>query len=64
MVVAVAIGLVMAYLGFLLANAGAYALTHGNALLGVLALIVGIGLLGIPVVVLVSQLLAVYRRRG
>lgn len=63
-IVAVAIGAVMAYLGFLLASVGAYALTKGNPLLGVVALVVGVVLIGVPIVALVSLLRSAYRRHG
>lgn len=61
---AVAIGAVMAYLGFLLARVGAYALTQGSPFLGVVALVVGVVLIGVPVVALVSLLRSAYRRHG
>jgi len=58
------VGAVIAYLGFLLASIGAYAITDGKVLLGVGALLVGVVLVGIPAAVVVSQLRAVFRRRG
>jgi hypothetical protein len=63
-VVAVAIGAAMAYLGFLLVGVGAHALDEGNVLLGLAALLVGVVLVGLPVAVLVSQLRSVLRRHG
>lgn len=63
-VIAVGIGAAMAYLGFRLASFGAYAFSEGEPLLGVLAMVLGIALIGVPVVVLVSQVRAMFQRRG
>lgn len=63
-VLAVAIGIAMAYLGFMLASFGVYAFSEGESLLGVLAMIVGAALFSVPVAVLVSQIRSMFRRRG
>ena len=63
-VVAVGVGAAMAYLGFLLASFGVYAFSEGETLLGVLAIILGVVLFSAPVAVLVSQVRAMFRRRG
>lgn len=54
----------MAYLGIRLGGIGAYVLTEGEVLLGTGTLLIGIALIGVPVAILVSQLRAVFRRRG
>jgi len=61
-VVAVAIGAAMAYLGFRLASFGVYAISEAELLLGVLAFVAGAVLIGIPVAVLTSQVVAMLRR--
>ena len=63
-VVAVGVGAAMAYLGFLLASFGVYAFSEGETLLGVLAILLGVALVSAPVAVLVSQVRAMFRRRG
>ena len=63
-VVAVGVGAAMAYLGFLLASFGVYAVSEGETLLGVLAILLGVALVSAPAAVLVSQVRAMFRRRG
>ena len=61
-IVAVVIGAAMAYLGFRLASFGVYAFSENEFLLGVLAFVAGSVLIGIPVAVLTSQVVALLRR--
>ncbi len=63
-VVVVAVGAVLAYLGFQLAGFGVVALSGGESLVGVLSLALGIALILAPVAVLVSQVRSMLRRRG
>jgi biotin transporter BioY len=62
-IVAVAIGAAMAYFGFRLASFGVYAFSEDELLLGVLAFVAGCVLIGLPVAVLTSQVVALLRRR-
>jgi len=62
-IVAVAIGAALAYLGFRLASFGVYAFSEDELLLGVLTFVAGSVLIGIPVAVLTSQVVALLRRR-
>lgn len=64
MIVVVAIGAAMAFLGFRLAAFGAYALSEDDLFLGIASLVVGVILVLAPVVVLVSQVRSGFRRRG
>ncbi len=63
-IITVGLGVVLAYFGVSLAGFGAYAVSHGEVLLGSLAFVFGVVLVGIPVAILVSQLRAMLRRRG
>jgi hypothetical protein len=63
-IITVGLGVVMAYFGVLLAGFGVYAISQGEALLGILALVFGVVLVSIPVAILFSQLRAMLRRRG
>lgn len=63
-ILAVAIGLAMSFFGVSLVTYGAYALNEGEALIGVLAILFGLVLLGFLIAVVVSQLRSLYRRRG
>lgn len=57
-IVTIAIGAVVAYLGFSLIRFGAYALGEGETFIGISTLVVGGVLIGAVVTVIVSQLRA------
>ena len=63
-ILAVAIGAGMLYVGVRLATIGVEVISKDSVLLGLAALLVGVVLIGIPVAVLASQLRSVMRRRG
>ena len=63
-ILAVAIGAGLLYVGVRLATIGVEAINKDSVLLGLVALLVGVVLIGIPVAVLASQLRSVMRRRG
>lgn len=62
-IVTIAIGAVVAYLGFSLIRFGAYALGEGETFIGISTLVVGGVLIGGVVTVIVSQLRAWLRGR-
>lgn len=62
-IITVGLGIAMAYFGFMLTGFGVYAFSEGEILIGLVTVLFGIALLAIPVAVLVSQVLAMYRRR-
>ena len=62
-IITVGLGIAMAYFGVRLGAFGVYAMDEGEVLVGLVALLFGVVLLGIPVAVLVSQVLAMFRRR-
>ena len=61
-ILAVAIGAGMLYVGFRLATIGVEAISKDSVLLGLAALLVGVVVLGIPLAVLASQLRSVMKR--
>jgi O-antigen/teichoic acid export membrane protein len=63
-ILAVAIGLALAFFGVTLVTYGAYALNEGEVLIGVLAILFGLVLLGFLIAIVVSQLRSLYDRRG
>lgn len=63
-ILAVAIGAGLLYVGVRLATIGVEAISKDSVLLGLAALLVGVVLIGIPMAVLASQLRSVMRRRG
>lgn len=62
-ILAVAIGAGLLYVGFRLAIVGVEAISKDSVLLGLAALLVGVILIGIPLAVLASQARSVMRRR-
>ena len=61
-ILAVAIGAGILYVGVRLATIGVEAIGKDSVLLGLAALLVGVVLIGIPLVVLASQLRSMMRR--
>ena len=62
-IITIGLGVAMAYFGFVLTGFGVYAFREGETLIGIVSVLFGIVLLATPVAVLVSQVLAMYRRR-
>ncbi len=62
-IITIGLGIAMAYFGFRLTGFGVYAFAEGEILIGLVAVLFGIALLAIPIAVLASQVLAMYRRR-
>lgn len=63
-ILAITIGVGLVYIGVRLAMIGTEAISKDSVLLGVAALVLGVVVGALPVIVLVSQLRSVMRRRG